>query len=135
KYAVKNEATAQTPPTEVAPESVLEKENTNPLFKNLEGSAPEPQGLEGLSFDNISVGESDRGPQLEGLNLSPEDAGAMKAMPTPEGEMPEISLEEKKDVPSGLAFPPEPNEDPSYVTNKPVSSVDLDAFKFEGIVP
>ncbi len=136
KYAVKNEATATTTPSEVEPEALLVKENTNPLFKNLETSpsAPEPQGLEGLSFDNISIGDSTDGPQLEGLNLSSQEEQQLSA-PAPEGELPEISLEAKKDVPAGLAFPENPEDESSIITDKPVNSVDLNSFKFEGIAP
>lgn len=116
KYAFKNESSV------VHQESIempVEKENTNPLFKNLEaskGASP----LDSFSFENISIGEAK---PAEEPPPGSEDQG-------------EIKLEDKADVPAGLNFPSSPSgADNSFVSENPVTSVDLNSFKFEGLMP
>ncbi|MES2767614.1 MAG: hypothetical protein V4596_00590 [Bdellovibrionota bacterium] len=116
KYVTKNETSIVNQEAVQMPE---EKENTNPLFKDLEASKGNSP-LDSFSFENISLGDA-----------KPNDeppAGAEDKI--------EISLEEKADIPAGLNFPPSPtNLDERFVTDKPIASVDLQSFKFEGIMP
>lgn len=113
KYAAKNE-------TSIVPEAAAEvetvKEETNPLFKDLSGAA---KPLDEFNFENISLDE-------------------VKAdQPAPEGseDQGEIKLEDKEDVPAGLDFPADPNGKESFVTDQPVTSVDLNTFKFDNLMP
>jgi hypothetical protein len=116
KYASKyltNAIATEEPKVEI-PE---EKENTNPLFKNLDTTK---NPLESFSFDNLTTGEDAKPPTPEG---DASDVGA-------------IQLEDKEDVPAGLDFPTTPErENDSFVTNNTVKAVDLDSFSFVGVVP
>lgn len=112
KYSSKNESTAVTK-SEIAIE-VAVPENTNPLFKDLELSK---NSLETFNFDSLTNAN---------------------AKPTPEGDVSDagaIQLEDKADVPSGLDFPGKPAEEESFVTNNPVTAVDLNSLSFVGIMP
>jgi hypothetical protein len=112
KYASKNESTVSTV-TPMEAEVPAEKENTNPLFKDLEMSK---NPLESFSFDNLATPET---PTAEG---DASDVGNIK-------------LEDKNDVPAGLDFPSTPTEEDSIVTNNPVKAVSLDSVSFVGIMP
>lgn len=112
QYAVKNE-------TNIIHQEAVEvaqvKEETNPLFKDLSQKSESP--LEGFNFENLTVGDA--------KTEAPQGAEESK----------EIKLEEKQDIPAGLSFPPNPTGEESFVSDKPVTSVDLNAFKFEGLMP
>ncbi len=117
EYAIQNETSIVKKEVVEAPTTV--KEETNPLFKDL-SSAKEGSPLDSFSFDNLTLGENSDAPTSESPNI--EDVG-------------EIKLEDKQDIPAGLSFPTLPKDENSAVTENPVTAVDLNSFKFDGIAP
>lgn len=112
QYAVKNETSVVVKAAEEVPHV---KEETNPLFKDLGASTPSK--IDEFNFQDLAVKDGESSQPAD-----PSDIG-------------EVKLEEKDEIPAGLDFPPNPTGEESFVSDQPVTSVDLNSFKFEGLVP